>query len=92
MANRPFTNQPEQRDELREKLFVQQNGLCHLCGKPMTLSRENRKRAPKSFASFDHLVPKSAGGTSYWTNLKLAHRSCNSARRSMPLSESRNGE
>lgn len=85
MSIRPFTNNPDKRDELRLKLFVQQNGLCHLCGEPMTLERKDRLRAPKNFASFDHLTPKSEGGTSYYTNLKLAHRSCNSARQSRPL-------
>lgn len=85
MAARPHTNNPQRRDELRAKLFELQNGRCHLCGRPMTLERPERTRAPKSFASFDHLTPKSEGGTSYYTNLKLAHRSCNSRRGSNPL-------
>lgn len=85
MSSRPFTNDPQKRDELRAKLFEQQGGLCHLCGKPMTLDRAERTRAPKTFASFDHVKPKSDGGTSYHTNLKLAHRSCNSERGSNPI-------
>lgn len=89
MAIRPFTNDPQKRDELRTRLFEQQAGLCHLCEKPMTLERRDRAKAPKDFATFDHLDPKSNGGTSYYTNLKLAHRRCNSERGSEPLHQRR---
>lgn len=84
---RPFRKsggRPE-RDQLRQQLFDQQAGLCHLCGQPMTLQRKPGSKTPKHFASFDHVVPHSAGGTAYYLNLKLAHRSCNSARGSTPI-------
>ena len=35
----------------------------------------------------DHLTPKSAGGADVATNLVLACRSCNSARKDMPLAK-----
>jgi len=43
---------------------------CHICSKQV--KREN--------ASHDHLIPFSYGGSDEWTNIALAHRSCNSAR------------
>jgi 5-methylcytosine-specific restriction endonuclease McrA len=46
----------------------------------MTLQRKHGIKIPKSFATFDHVMPRSLGGTCYHTNLKLAHRSCNNAR------------
>lgn len=78
----PFRNGPNRkrkRAELRERRFREQDGRCHLCGEPMTLVRSG-KSSGKRFASFDHEVPKSSGGTAHPSNLKLAHRACNSAR------------
>lgn len=82
MSRRPFTSsggswqdRAERRHALRKRIFEEQKGLCWLCGEPMLLDG----RSPK-FASFDHVIPKSEGGTTYHTNLKLAHRKCNSAR------------
>lgn len=89
MSRRPFSRsgQREQRDNLRAELFEKQNGLCHLCGKLMTLQRKGKLgiNAPALFATFDHLIPHAAGGTAYYTNLALAHRKCNSARGHKPL-------
>lgn len=89
MSNKPFANRGtdarELRDQLREKLFKKQQGLCHICGKLMTLQRKRGTKIPSDFATFDHLNPRSNGGTAYYTNLKLAHRRCNNARGSKPL-------
>lgn len=92
MSKRPFDNtqkgsreeRGERREQLRRKLFDQQNGLCWLCGKPMVLTRKGSGMPGRTFASFDHVVPKANGGTTYHTNLKLAHRMCNSARNERP--------
>lgn len=89
-SGRPFrkSGESEKRELLRAQLFAQQQGLCHLCGTPMTITRRSRNTTVAStFATFDHLVPRSEGGTSYWKNLKLAHRRCNSARNSRPLEQ-----
>lgn len=88
MSRRPFANsrvapvevRAEKRETLRRVLFDQQSGLCWLCGKLMTLERGKYGKPGRNFASFDHVVPKANGGTTHHTNLKLAHRKCNSAR------------
>ena len=46
---------------------------CHLCGKPGATTR-------------DHLIPYSLGGTDELTNLRPAHRRCNSKRGNRVLS------
>lgn len=70
------------------------NWTCHLCGSPV-----NHEPAipPVSFysgdeedlrglnASPDHLVPRSAGGNDYPSNIRTAHRTCNLSRGSKPL-------
>jgi len=64
-----------------EHAFKRQNGLCHLCGKPMNLSKDlnNHDRA-----TADHIIPKSLGG---WTkgNIKAAHAKCNLRRGNKPV-------
>ncbi len=81
----PGAANKERREALRRQLFESQDGLCHLCGKPMTLKRNGTSTSP-SFATFDHIEPKSNGGRSHHTNLALAHRKCNNSRGSKPLS------
>lgn len=75
----------ERRERLRVQLFEKQAGLCHLCGEPMTMQRKRGTVVGKNFATFDHVVPASEGGTAYYLNLKLAHRACNNARNSRPI-------
>lgn len=89
MGRRPLPGaaNAEKREALRRKLFEEQSGLCHLCGRPMTLKRNGLSTSP-SYATFDHKVPKSDGGRSYHTNLALAHRRCNNSRGSTPLRQS----
>ncbi len=88
MGGRPFgrASLAGKRKALREHLFNQQGGLCYLCHKPMTLIRGRNLGNPGNrFATFDHVVPSSEGGTSHAFNLKLACRRCNSSRNSRPL-------
>lgn len=47
-------------------------GVCHLCGLPGADTR-------------DHVVPLAAGGTNDSSNIRPAHRSCNSRKRDRPL-------
>lgn len=60
-------------------LVLAQQGLCHLCGKRMTL-RTYRKHSghPKGRdATVDHVVPRSKGGSNHWRNLRAACSECN---------------
>lgn len=50
---------------------------CHLCRRRVHPAL--RSPHPRS-ATFDHLIPVSAGGTDAPENLRLAHRRCNSSR------------
>lgn len=50
--------------------YLQAGGICSICNKWM----------PRHQATLDHILPLSRGGTDHPTNLRLAHRSCNSAR------------
>lgn len=51
---------------------------CHICGEPIdyTLPHLN----PKAFV-IDHVIPLAKGGADDLTNLKAAHRDCNSTKR-----------
>lgn len=51
---------------------------CHLCGRLVNMALGgNHRMGP----TIDHLVPVSAGGDDVLANVRLAHRSCNCARR-----------
>lgn len=73
------------REMLRIKLFDKQGGLCWLCMRPMTMRRNGGSKVPHDFATFDHVTPAANGGTAHRSNLKLAHRRCNSERGSRPV-------
>lgn len=59
------------RRNLTKRLYIAQNGICHLCKKHI----DNIRRA-----SLDHIVPKSKGGKATIANLLLAHSICNGIR------------
>lgn len=52
------------------KIWSRDNGVCWICGKHVELEDASR----------DHFVPRSKGGINNITNLKLAHKLCNSKR------------
>jgi 5-methylcytosine-specific restriction endonuclease McrA len=54
--------------------------VCHLCG-----CRVRPKGRGYLAPTIDHLVPRSLGGGGYDTNLRLAHRYCNSRRGNTPV-------
>jgi 5-methylcytosine-specific restriction endonuclease McrA len=68
---------------VRKRMFKKQKGRCHLCGETMAISP--RSSDAQTYATFDHLVPKSLGGPGALTNLRLAHKRCNVKRGNMPL-------
>ena len=56
---------------------------CHLCGRPVDPGDYRRTRsgqfvAGPDYPTVDHVRPQARGGTHHWTNLKLAHKRCNS--------------
>jgi 5-methylcytosine-specific restriction endonuclease McrA len=57
------------------------NYICHVCGGAVDMSLPFNDGMA---ATRDHIIPRSAGGSHDPSNLKLAHRSCNS-RRGAPL-------
>jgi len=52
-------------------VYYNDRGICHLCGEFVHPTEASR----------DHVRPRSKGGKTTWDNLKLAHKSCNSQRR-----------
>ena len=62
----------------KKRLFALQTGTCVLCGMPMA----------RGDATFEHLVPRSLGGTNTTGNLALSHKSCNNRRGAAPLTHS----
>lgn len=65
----------------RERLYRRDGGMCQLCGQPVS----------SGAFQLDHIIPKSKGGAFTWSNLRLAHKGCNSSRcdgeRSTPVIE-----
>ena len=64
-----------------EKLFNKSNGICYLCGELCDWGNMIDGNAGDNYPSIDHVIPLSKGGTHTWDNVKLAHRSCNLAKR-----------
>ena len=58
-------------------MFIEQEGKCWICGKLMLLDVSSNH---PYFATFDHIKPTTFGGTWDVSNLKLAHKVCNSKR------------
>lgn len=58
------------------------NWTCHLCGEPVP---QFTHCIDGQSATIDHIVPLVRGGSHTWDNVRLAHRSCNSARGAKPL-------
>ncbi len=62
-----------------ERVYLVDGGRCHLCG----------GRVRWRDASRDHILPRSLGGATTWSNIRLAHRRCNSQRGNEPLDAAR---
>lgn len=65
-----------------EGLYKRDNGFCHICGLKCNLEdyvvTERTIVCGDWYPSIDHVIPLSKGGTHSWSNVKLAHRGCNS--------------
>lgn len=65
---------------LFRQLWDAQSGKCALCGEAMPRHRFQVAHATlwkKQRPSFDHILPRGAGGGEAKTNLQLAHTNCN---------------
>ena len=58
--------------QLRDRIFMRDHGICRICGRPVKTKE----------VSIDHIKPVILGGTDDIWNLQLAHRRCNSRKRS----------
>jgi len=72
------------KDITLHKLYERDNGICWICG--LMCNYGDYVRTDKAFIagnmypSIDHIIPRCRGGEHSWTNIKLAHRKCNTAR------------
>lgn len=59
----------------RAKIYARDNGMCWLCGLHVSVR----------IFSIDHVIPLSKGGTNNLSNLRLAHKDCNSIKSDHPI-------
>ncbi|MFA5484914.1 MAG: HNH endonuclease [Candidatus Pacearchaeota archaeon] len=52
----------------RRNIYVRDNGICQFCGKTLTMKT----------MTLDHVIPKSRGGSTSWTNIVCSCVKCNS--------------
>lgn len=65
---------------LFDKLWLEQDGRCAICGEAMPKGRFDVPHATlwkKKRPTFDHIRPKTKGGGDEPANLQLAHADCN---------------
>lgn len=72
------------KDITLRRLFARDNGVCWICGMVCDYHdktyRGRTMIAGDMYPSIDHVVALSDGGAHAWSNVKLAHRICNSLR------------
>ena len=65
--------------------------LCKLCGKPIYINSQTVRNSVKQYNNkeftWDHIYPKSLGGTSDLSNLQETHKLCNNLKGSTPPEE-----
>jgi 5-methylcytosine-specific restriction endonuclease McrA len=82
MKTRGFWYQRE-RWRLVTQLMARDGTNCTICGEP--LDRKLRDVHHHRYITFDHIVPRSAGGSDATTNKRLAHAVCNWKRGNDPV-------
>lgn len=75
-GNKPGYNIPISRAD-RLGIYDRDGWVCQLCGEPVDPAVDPRTRWG---ATLDHITPRSLGGSHDSSNLRLAHRRCNSVR------------
>lgn len=75
----------------RRKAFLRKRDgdNCSICGLVMRFDGRTDKSPARLDASIDHVQPRSEGGSSLWSNLRLAHQQCNSSRHMPSFTEDR---
>jgi 5-methylcytosine-specific restriction endonuclease McrA len=74
-----FDRVPKKRPKFTSKsIWMRDNGICQYTGKKLKPNEGN----------IDHVLPKSRGGASTWTNCVLAHKEINSKKADRTLEES----
>ena len=66
----------EQREDIENRLWAVSGGVCSLCGEAMNRSADDIEA--------DHVLAESEEGNTDVENLRLAHKSCNAAKRNHP--------
>jgi 5-methylcytosine-specific restriction endonuclease McrA len=74
-----FDRVPKKRPKFTSKnIWIRDNGICQYSGKKLSPNEAN----------IDHVIPKSKGGVTSWTNCVLAHKDINSKKADRTLEES----
>ena len=74
-----------QNKQLRRELFAE-NPICPKCDRRMVLKYRG-KRPPNTFATIDHIIPLTAGGSDQPENLQLICDRCNQQKDALTPSE-----
>lgn len=61
-----------------KRIFRKYNGRCDICGLELHLNK--CKYTDSNYCHFDHIIPKSFGGSGKEANLRAICKSCNSSR------------
>lgn len=79
-----------------ESLILRDKNICHICG--CKCDRSDYQMidgvfiAGNMYPSIDHVIAVANGGTHEWSNVKLAHRICNSNKNAEAVHEAENGQ
>lgn len=69
---------PRARYTLRRQIAERHTWLCHWCSRP--LNEDGGQASNELYATIEHLIQRSQGGTNDLDNLRLACRRCNNER------------
>lgn len=79
---RKMKSRDHDNDITLEKLYSRDGGVCYLCGGQCNWdAADNDGNALNDYPSIDHVIPIAKGGKHKWSNIKLAHRGCNTVKR-----------
>lgn len=69
--------------EIRRAVLKRDGMRCHYCGRALHVHKNRYSGAPHSYATVDHIIPKSRGGEYETWNLVAACYACNQERGNM---------
>ena len=70
-----------------QHLFIRDRGLCQYTGNALRLGKPKPGEPLETYASIDHVVPRSASGANRWDNVVLASVAVNSRKQSLSVAE-----